>query len=52
MIQQFHSGQISGKVLSGKVYLENSNLKRYTQPPMFTAALLTITKTWMQPKYQ
>ena len=29
---------------------ENSNLKRYMPPPMFTSALFTIAKTWKQPK--
>ena len=29
---------------------ENSNLESYMHPPVFTAAVFTIAKTWKQPK--
>ena len=46
-----HCGEQYGVSLTGRTPRkeENSNLKRYTHS-VFTAALLTIARTWKQPK--
>ena len=33
------------------IYPEKTMTQKYTRPPIFIAALCTITKTWKQPKY-
>ena len=34
----------------GHIHRENHNSKRHMHPPMFIAALFTITRSWKQPK--
>ena len=34
------------------IYPEKSMIRKHTRTPMFTAALLTIAKTWKQSKHQ